>query len=85
MALIQIAAPKNAPTGMADTLIVRPGGNPPLVSPHCRVCRLPVESFEIDPVSSWYYLGIEAVCHGKTQGIRVPTEQALRGGMVEMF
>jgi len=85
MPLIQIAAPKNAPTGMADTAIIRPGSNPPLVSPHCRKCNIPVEAFEIDPVSSWYYLGIEAICHGKTQGIRIPAEQALRAGMIWMF
>lgn len=65
--------------------IVRPGGPPPLVMPHCRRCGVPVEHFTIDPISSWFYLGIDAHCHGKTGGLKVPAEQAIRGGIVWMF
>lgn len=77
--LIKIAAPPQPIQGMSADAIVRPGGQPPLVHPHCRKCGVPVERFTIDPISSWYYLGVDAQCHGKTQGIRIPVEQALRG------
>jgi len=85
VSLILLKAPANR-TGMdARVSDIVPGSAPPLVSPHCRKCRLPVETFEIDPVSSIFYLGIEAICHGKTSGTKVPAEQALRAGIVWMF
>ncbi len=85
MSLILIAPPKNAQQGMRDTKIIRPGGAAPLIQPHCRKCNLPVESFEVDPVSSYFYCSIEAQCHGVTSGIKIPAEQAVRGGMVWLF
>lgn len=86
MTLILNKAPPQPIQGMEpDSLIVRPGGRPPLVTPHCRRCNVPVETFTIDPISSWYYLGIDATCHGKTIGIKVPAEQAIKDGMVWMF
>lgn len=85
MSLILIAPPKNAQQGMRDTNIVRPGAAAPLINPHCRVCNLPVERFEIDPVSSFFYCSLEAECHGVTSGIRIPAEQAVRGGICWMF
>lgn len=79
MTLVLTKAPPTEHAGMkADQTIIRPGGSPPLVSPHCRKCGVPVETFEIDPISSWYYLGVEVTCHGKTQGKRVPAEQAIQ-------
>jgi len=84
--LILTKAPPQERQGMDPAAkIVRPGGQPPLVMPHCRRCRVPVETFTIDPISSWYYLGIDATCHGKTRGIKVPVEQAIRDGLVWMF
>lgn len=86
MSLILLKAPPRASTGMdASVTAIEPGSAPPLVSPHCRRCRLPVETFEIDPVSSIFYLGIEAICHGKTSGIKLPAEQAIKGGIVWVF
>lgn len=85
MSLILIAPPKGAQQGMRDTKIIRPGGAAPLIQPHCRKCNLPVESFEVDPVSSFFYMSIEAICHGKTHGIRIPAERALKGGAIWMF
>jgi len=89
--LVTVAAPKtNAPQGMdAHATIVRPGGAPPMVTPICRRCRLPVETFTVDPISSPYYLGIDATCHGKTSGRRVPVDEVMHklrtGGVVWMF
>ena len=85
MSLILIAPPKNAEQGMRDTKIIRPGGAAPLIQPHCRKCNLLVEAFEVDPVSSFFYCSIEAICHGVTGGIRIPAEQALKGGTVWLF
>ena len=91
MTLILTKAPPQPIQGMQgdDNHIIRPGGAPPFVSPHCRVCRIPVERFTIDPISSWYYLGIQAQCHGKTSGIRIPVEQAVHnrktGAVTWMF
>jgi hypothetical protein len=86
MSLILLKAPPQKSIGM-DAAIdhITPGAPPPLVTPHCRKCRIPVEVFEIDPISSIFYLGIEAQCHGKTGGLKVPAEQALKGGIVWMF
>lgn len=81
MTLILTKAPPQAHQGVDPaSKIIRPGGRPPMVHPVCRQCGVPVETFTIDPISSWYYLGIDATCHGKTHGIRVPAEQALRDG-----
>jgi len=81
-----LTAPKPQKTaGMMPTGIIEPGSAPPLVSPHCWQCRLPVWTFEIDPISSIFYLGIEATCHGKTQGIKVPAEEAIKANVIWMF
>jgi len=79
MTLVLLKAPPTEHIGMVadEGHIIRPGGAPPMFSPHCRKCGVPVEKFEIDPISSWYYVSIEASCHGKTQGIRIPAEQAI--------
>lgn len=85
--LIQVKAPYQPHQGMVadDNRIVRPGGAPPIISPHCRKCRIPVEHFAIDAISSWYHLGIRAECHGVTTGIRVSAEQALKEPLIWMF
>lgn len=85
MTLVLLRPKAQKAAGMVAGGLVEPGSAPPLVSPHCRKCRLPVESFEIDPISSIFYLGIEAICHGKTSGVKVPAEEAVKGGVVWVF
>lgn len=88
--LVKLAAPYQPRQGMdAAAEIVRPGGAPPFVSPHCFRCRVPVETFTLDPISSPYYLGIDATCHGQTAGKRLSVDEVTHkrrtGGVVWMF
>jgi hypothetical protein len=55
--------------------IIRPGGQPPFVSPHCRKCLIPVETWTIDALGSWYHLTIQVTCHGKTTGAKFGADQ----------
>lgn len=75
--LIVIKAPKTGlPEGMDSGVeFLRPGGTPPLIVPHCRQCGIPVEHFTIDPISTPFHVSIDAECHGKQQGVKVPSEQ----------
>jgi hypothetical protein len=75
--LIKIAAPK---TGLAEGMdpaieFMRPGGTPPLIVPHCRKCGIPVERFTIDPISSPFYMMLDARCHGAQQGIKISSDE----------
>lgn len=75
--LIKIAAPK---TGLSEGMdagvdFLRPGGTPPLVVPHCRKCGIPVEHFTIDPISTPFHLSVDARCHGKQQGKKIPNDE----------
>lgn len=89
--LIKVAAPDQPFQGMiADPgHVVRPGGAPPLVHPHCRKCGVPVERFTIDPIADPHRIAIQAVCHGKTTGTYIPLAEALHkrawGGVLWLF
>lgn len=77
MSLILLKPPAQADQSMDgdESGILRPGGQPPFVSPHCRQCGIPVERFTIDATDSWWGLGIQWECHGKTSGKRFMAEQ----------
>lgn len=79
MTLILTAAPKQDRVGMdASAELVIPGKAPPMVSPHCRQCGVPVELFEVDAISSPWFMGMSAQCHGKTEGRKVPHDEAAK-------
>lgn len=87
MTLVLLKAPPTEHIGMVadEGHIIRPGGAPPMFSPHCRKCGVPVEKFEIDPISSFYYVSLEVACHGKTTGLRIPAEQAIHDSAREIL
>lgn len=58
--------------------ILRVGGAPPMVTPYCSLCDMPVERFCMDVVTSPYYVGIHAQCCGKTSSTRIPIEEFFR-------
>lgn len=77
--LVKVAAPRPDHEGMvADSAHpLAPGHAPPLVAPYCFKCKLPVESFTVDWVSSPYYLPIQWRCCGRTGGTRIPHDEVL--------
>lgn len=90
MTLILTAAPPQEHEGMDDSVrILKPGGRPPRISPHCRQCGVPVEAFTIDPLASEFYMAVQAECHGKTSGAKLGREEAigamLKGAVIWMF
>ncbi len=58
--------------------ILRPGSDPPIIHPMCAQCERPVDRFGIDPISSVYYLTIEAECHGRNESQRIPVDEVFR-------
>lgn len=89
MPLVLIGAPRPKEEGMHPDNPLEPGFAPPLLSPHCHKCQLPVERFTVDYVSSPYYAGIQFECHGSTGGMKVPHEEVLyksrNGGAIWVF
>lgn len=63
---------------MSEPLILVPGQDPPLITPYCRSCDVPVERFCMDVVTSPYYVGIHGECHGVTMSARLPVEEVFR-------
>lgn len=59
-------------------LILKPGQDPPLITPYCGLCDMPAERFCMDVVTSPYFLGIHATCCGKTSSARIPIEEVFR-------
>lgn len=59
-------------------MIFRVGTNPPLITPYCRRCDMPVERFQMDVVKSPFYVGIHAQCCGYTQSSRVSIDEVFR-------
>jgi len=55
-------------------LIIQPGEHPPFVIPWCASCKQTVDVFTIDPVTSPFRMGIQAKCHGRTEGIWVSVD-----------
>lgn len=63
--------------GDEDDVIIRPGEAPPFLIPWCASCKDGVELFTIDAVTNVFRLGVQATCHGATQGIWVSAEDLL--------
>lgn len=78
-----------APQEDESELIIQPGEDPPFVVPWCASCKDTVQSFTIDVISSPFRMGIQASCHGATQGVWVSNEDIFRrkanGSPVVMF
>ncbi len=55
-------------------LILRPGGEKPFVIPWCSSCKDTVETFTVDAITSPFRMGIQATCHGKTEGTWVSVD-----------
>lgn len=72
-----------------EDLIIRPGMERPFLIPWCCSCKDGVESFTMDPVTSHTRVGIQATCHGKTDGIWLTVEDFFarkrEGKPVRMF
>lgn len=56
------------PDDKDDDLIIQPGADPPFVIPWCASCKQTVDTFTIDPVSNPFRMGVQATCHGATEG-----------------
>jgi|GEM_PF-4313432 len=72
-----------------DAKEIIPGERPPLISPHCWQCQLPVERFTLDFISTPFYLSVQFQCHGRTGGTKIPAEEAVyksrNGGVIWVF
>lgn len=53
--------------------------------PMCCSCKVPVEKFTLDPLSSRWVLKVHAQCHGKTEYKEVPVSEAIRNKHIRMF
>lgn len=53
-----------------------PGATPPMITPFCGICDMPVEKFCMDVVKSPYYIGLHCQCCGRTQSSRVSIDDA---------
>ena len=62
------------PDAEDEDLIIQPGEPPPFVIPWCASCKTTVDKFTIDPISSPFRMGIQAICHGATEGIWVSVD-----------
>lgn len=51
-----------------EDLIIRPGEPAPFVIPWCASCKQTVDLFTVDAVTSPFRMGIQATCHGVTEG-----------------
>jgi hypothetical protein len=60
----------------SDTLI-QPGGDRPFFVPWCASCKDTVDTFTVDAITNPFRLGVQATCHGQTQGIWVLHEDLL--------
>lgn len=94
MPLIKVKAPVpllggRRVEGMMPGSPLEPGAPPPWIIPHCAKCRLPVERFTVDWISSPHYLPVQFQCHGQTGGHYVPRDEALyksqHGGITWVF
>jgi hypothetical protein len=54
------------------SIILQPGAPPPMLTPYCQRCDMPVERFCMDLVgSSASHIGIHAHCCGQTSSTRI--------------
>lgn len=61
-----------------SSLILTPGQEPPIITPYCGICDMPVERMQFDVVTSPYSMGIHAQCCGKTSSVRISNEEVFR-------
>jgi hypothetical protein len=77
------------PDSEDDDLIIRPGQRAPFLIPWCSSCKDTVEKYTFDVITSPVRMGVQATCHGATQGIWISTEDLFarkRGGVpIVMF
>lgn len=59
-------------------MILRPGTEPPMITPYCSRCDMPVERFCMDVVTSPFHVGIHASCCGATSSVRISLEELFR-------
>lgn len=59
-------------------LIIQPGGQPPFFLPWCASCAQTVDAFTVDPVSSPFRMGVQATCHGQTEGTWVGVDELFK-------
>ncbi len=57
--------------------IIKPGGERPFVIPWCASCGDTVDTFTWDFITSPWRAGLQATCHGKTEGTWVTPEDLL--------
>lgn len=55
------------------SLILKPGDDPPTITPYCAICQLPVERYTLDVVTSPYHIGVHAHCCDRTSSTRIAT------------
>lgn len=83
------AAELATPDAEDDDLIIRPGQQPPFLIPWCASCKDTVEKYTFDTVTSPFRMGVQAQCHGATEGIWISTddlfERKRNGKPVVMF
>ncbi len=59
-------------------MILRPGADPPTITPYCARCDMPVERMCMDVLTSPFHIGIHAQCCGATASIRISVEEMFR-------
>jgi hypothetical protein len=56
------------------SIILKPGQDPPTVTPYCQICGLPVERYQMDVVGAATgsgHIGIHAQCCDRTSSTRI--------------
>lgn len=56
------------------SLILRPGDDPPMLTPYCQICTMPVERFRLDVITSPHHIGIHANCCSRESSTRITTQ-----------
>lgn len=83
------ASEQAAPGAEDEDLIITPGAPPPFILPWCASCGQMPELFTFDTTTSPLRMGIQATCHGKTEGRWVTIEDLFArkrlGQPVRMF
>ena len=69
---------QRTPEHLDRDLILQPGEPPPFLIPWCASCKTTVDKFTFDFVTSTIRVGIQAECHGATQGAWVFNEDLFR-------
>lgn len=62
------------PDSEDEDLVIRPGQQAPWLIPWCASCKDTVEAYTFDVVTSPFKFGLQAKCHGATQGIWISVD-----------